>query len=1070
MAQAAASLAVARALSSGVGWSNTGRCPPFARQVHGVLPMKWNPLHNDRWLLVVFLALVSGCGGDESSPWPLAIAPSEQIEQQLRESYARLSGPDTGEAAIVADLQAADAVTQDLYDPGTRTAACEELYGRWSRVPTSPLWSEVAVRRARRVACADSLFAIFDSPACTDTTTAIGAYMRAWQPPTVANLVHYFQLAHELPRPPDAFFSFWIEFRFAYAARLARSPELAIDRCLALMPEARKLGGRKLESLLWTEIARASVGRGELDDALHAVVIADTLATIAMPKNGALVGVLTIRRLRADILAARRDVTEAFALYEVNVRDANRLGLNFIAGNNFNRAGALAEATGKTRLALEFDRRGLALALADLDSFSAPAHMMNIGRGFRLMGELDSCLVYQTRAERWVEAYPDPENVARLPLMQAEYYAQIGAYDVVDSLLEAAAQLQEAHDTVEARAEFHLELIHGWMEVGRPELVYRSIEEISDLRSGIGDMYADRHVVADLNLRVGEFLTRRGEYALAAESLDLAGAALATRSNPEKEWVLSRDRGLLDRARDNPRGAEKWFLDCIHISEKLGYPDRSATARLLLGAVRLDMGDFEGARESFPDEELESSFSTRVLALLLTGVSYLREGNPVVALEYLDEARDACRSWTPLDLIGRVELETGRAHALAGDAATALQYFEAVASRIRDADFLSGDTEELAYFTGDLRRDLVEAHLGVEPVDARESLEFAMELLPRWKPVDGELIAPQVIYFVGEDLTGRWIAVSDGLDFARLPGSSELVALLTPVRADMSVPGRAINANDVTRLSSTLLGAVGESWQAAETLHIVPDLALFGIPWAALTLPGNGQMLVQHGPLVILDRPSGEAVPARSMGDHLLVIAADGGGSAGLKRLRHAEDEGGEVAAAWATGEVDLRFGAAASSVLVPGSDLSSYRAIHVASHALVYSGRAEQTTLLLADEGESSTTVSRIRDLEISAELVFLSACEAGDGGETKSAHAGLARSFQDAGARQVIAPISVIDDQAARRIAVGFYENWRRGVTVAEALRVAQLAQLESESGHPFYWAFYQVFGGNVQTDPER
>ncbi len=1019
-------------------------------------------------VLVAILALVPGCGRDSREAenlWPLALSPSDQLKPYLT-NLVRISDQNYGDTKVVSELELFDNLMQGLYDKRTRRAASESLYETWAADPGKVLWPELAVKEVRFLTVPERVFEIFAAPVCSDSTTAIGAYMRAWRAPTIKSLVAHFELARERSAELDPFSRLWIELKSAYGARLTGSPELSITRALELLPEAGSLGGPRLESLVWAELARANLRMGELDDALLAAVIADTLATIAVPPGGARAGVLKIRKLRAKILAARRDTHAALALYERNVQEAAQLGLDFVAGDNLNGAATLAEAIGDAELSLDLDRRGLEFALSDVDSLNLPRHLMNIARSYRLLGDLDWCLVYQTRAERWVEAYPHPANVARLPLMQAEYYAQVGAYDVVDSLLGEASAQSGVDGTMEARAELHLQLIRGWMEIGRPDLVYRSIEAIADLRSGIGDIHADRHIVADLNLLIGEFLTRRGEFALADESLDLAAAALENRPNPSKSWTLARNRGLLDRARSNPRGSEEWFRECIRIGDELKYPELVSTGRLLLGSVRLDMGDYAGARSTIPSTdpaEFDGRFKTRVLALLLTGESYLREGDPDLALEYLEEAHGACRSWTPTDLVGWVELGMGRAHAVAGDPAAAVGLYEQVAVRIQDVDFQPGQTEELAYFNGDLRRDLVEAWLDIEPVDARRSLEFAMELRPRWSTEGGELSSPQIIFFVGKKLSGRWTVDDSRVTWTRLPGSAQITRQLAPILADMAVPGSAISESDLAEFSQLLLEGVEQAWPPGRTLHIVPDLELFEVPWAALQLSEPGPAVVEHGPVVILDRPISRRSSDRTSrhGKRLLVIAANSDGSSGLGRLRHAEKEALEVAAAWTEGEYDLRVGPAAASALNENVDLRPYVAIHVASHALVYSGRSDQTMLLLAGDGDNTTTVSRISELEVSAELVFLSACEAGDGGEARSVHSGLARSFQDAGASQVIAPISAIDDAAAREIAVGFYEQWSPGVPVAESLRAAQLKQKNGDRSHPFYWAFYQVFG---------
>lgn len=1009
-------------------------------------------------LLALIGPALSGCTREAAAPWPDNVVTSQLLAPSVRESLDLLQNPGAGNPEVIADLLLYDEIRQGICDRRTRAAATLQLHVAWSSTPAHPLWPELAIQQWRSFEDYQLVFETYDSPVCTDTTTAVGIYASTWRAMDHASMVSNFNLALERSAGLDPFFQFWIALSSAYASSILGDHERSLTENLALLPTARALGGPRLESIVWLRIVRARMDQGDLDDALIAATLADTLATLA---GGPTIGVVDARLARAKVLATRGDSQKAFFQYESSIRTATESGLVTSAGETLNAAGTLADAVGEPTLALEYDLRGLRLALSNADSFSVPAHMANIANGYRLMGALDSCRAYLSRAEMWVHADPYPYNVARLALSQTRYYAQIGAYDVVDSLLEAAQALHEQFSSREERAELYIELIQGWMRSGRPDLVYRLIDVASELRSGVADTHADRNVSADLNLLIGEFYTRRGQFALADESLVLAATALEDRPDPEKAWTLARNRGLLDRARGNLRGAEVSFRNCVQIGEQLGYPDLAATGRVFAQSVRLEMGDFADARVTFPAEELESSLDTRILALLLTGVSHLREGDPQIAHRYLTKAHEACRSWTPLDLIGRVELEIGRAYAAMGDPDAALERYEQIAARILGADHQSDHTEQLAYFNGDLRRDLVEARLGIEPVDARAGLAFAVALLPRWTGTHGDLRTPQIIYFVGKTLSGRWTVSESGLSWSSLPGSGEIRARLAPVVADMSKPGTTVSEAELAALSEMLLGDLESIWPTGETLHIVPDLDLFEVPWAGLELPSthtSKTSMIDYGSLVVLDRPATDAAAIRSTGNRLLLIAADHSEASGLERLRNAEREVEDVAAVWPTGKADIRVGASAAGSLSPGADLSPYRAIHIASHALVYSGRADQTTLLLE---ESSPTASAIGELQIAAELVFLSACEAGDGGGTRSVHAGLARSFQDAGAAQVIAPISVIDDAAARELAVDFYQNWSPGVSVAEALRAAQLEQRKGEHSHPFYWAFYEVFG---------
>ena len=184
-----------------------------------------------------------------------------------------------------------------------------------------------------------------------------------------------------------------------------------------------------------------------------------------------------------------------------------------------------------------------------------------------------------------------------------------------------------------------------------------------------------------------------------------------------------------------------------------------------------------------------------------------------------------------------------------------------------------------------------------------------------------------------------------------------------------------------------------------------------------------------------------------------------------MAALHHAEQEARDVYALWPAGQASLRVGDAADWRALDAEELSSYDVIHIASHALVYQGMADRTTLMLAGSGERPLTSAEIGQLDLHAELVFLSCCEAAEGVRRGigPAHAGLARSFLAAGARTVIAPSTRIEDEAARHLAGRFYGYWLEGSSAAAALRRAQLDLRDGDArwAHPYYWAFYQAIG---------
>ncbi len=123
-----------------------------------------------------------------------------------------------------------------------------------------------------------------------------------------------------------------------------------------------------------------------------------------------------------------------------------------------------------------------------------------------------------------------------------------------------------------------------------------------------------------------------------------------------------------------------------------------------------------------------------------------------------------------------------------------------------------------------------------------------------------------------------------------------------------------------------------------------------------------------------------------------------------------------------------------------------------------------------LGPEGDALLTSTEILDLSLSADLVFLAACDTArastgaqgiaalfDGAQLD----GLVRSFIYAGARAVLATHWVADDRAADILTTQFFAE-ARGTAMHKALRDAQSALMDREDlAHPYYWGAYVVIG---------
>ncbi|MBD3886029.1 CHAT domain-containing protein [Phormidium tenue FACHB-886] len=140
---------------------------------------------------------------------------------------------------------------------------------------------------------------------------------------------------------------------------------------------------------------------------------------------------------------------------------------------------------------------------------------------------------------------------------------------------------------------------------------------------------------------------------------------------------------------------------------------------------------------------------------------------------------------------------------------------------------------------------------------------------------------------------------------------------------------------------------------------------------------------------------------------------------------------------------------------------------VHLATHGQ-FSSDLEETFVLAWDKRIDVNLLSyllqnRSESNLQSIELLVLSACKTAQG--DSRAALGLAGLALQSGARSTVASLWFIDDQATAELMGHFYQallNPNSGVTRAEALRLAQIALLQSSDYRaPFYWAPYVLVG---------
>jgi CHAT domain-containing protein len=365
---------------------------------------------------------------------------------------------------------------------------------------------------------------------------------------------------------------------------------------------------------------------------------------------------------------------------------------------------------------------------------------------------------------------------------------------------------------------------------------------------------------------------------------------------------------------------------------------------------------------------------------------------------------------------------------------------------------------------------------------------------------------------------GFVLAVRQGKVFAARTGLGENAArqLVDALRAGVFDPATGAEGRfdpvPARRLYAELLGPLQAALDGVQTLVVVPDGPLLAIPFGMLLTAdaASGPMAsypwlirrhaVVHVPSAqafVTLRGAGAASRAPlsyvGFGDFLPPTSAqlaasfpaercgaDAAAVASLGRLEGTLDEvriAGQLLGARPT---DLKLGRGFTAEALRGADLGQRRIIHLATHALLATelNCLNEPSILLtpqpgaADAASAFIRASDILGFKLDADLVILSACNTGGGGDNRDgggeALSGLARSFFFAGARGLMVTHWAVNDTAAQFTIADSMRRQAQGGSSAAALRGAQLAILDEAGkrlpetwGHPFYWSPFALIG---------
>lgn len=661
--------------------------------------------------------------------------------------------------------------------------------------------------------------------------------------------------------------------------------------------------------------------------------------------------------------------------------------------------------------------------------------------------------------------------------------------------------------------------IRGYARLVRSDIAgaRRSLQDGAREAEASGSMLASAWVhrfTGEIHWLANDLVTAEREYRTAAAEFEHLGDVFGTTGIHRRLGGLALDLGRVDEA-------ETMFRAGLARSEATQNVDGIYSNRLALAAVDMARGDWAAARletqraEAYGRAHGYAGWSGGMPYFL--GLASLRLGELDRAERHLNEA---IRGTGPSQFLDRYAARSRLAEVYVhrGDVAGALR-------ELRDAtdqlDSLRHDLDDrtLRLLVFQTRREYDESDLGFATIAAalveagyvsevyqlaeRRRAQLLADRLLRSQAFEGETgRAPTV----GRDdvRVGRLDTVPDIpagtalLEYLTGTGGQPTTLLLTTSSRQIGIVLEAVDSlqDEVVRFGtaleagsySTALGnrlrqalldsALAELPDSITRLVIVPDGALHRLPFDALMLADGQPLLsryaVSHAPsaaiaIALWRRPvTDRETRILALGDPSFGPATPGNvyrsayeESGGLSRLPLSADEA-RMAARFGQESV-LRLGPEANESFVKTTDLSSYRIIHFATHAMVDERSAARTSLALApgngDDGFLSP--GELTALPLSADLVVLSGCRTAGGvlvgGEGIQ---GLASALLEAGVRTVVATRWPVGDRETARLIEDFYDELSRGHPVDEALRRAKLSARD-RGVSPGHWAAFSVIG---------
>ncbi len=731
---------------------------------------------------------------------------------------------------------------------------------------------------------------------------------------------------------------------------------------------------------------------------------------------------------------------------------------------------------------------------------------------YRRRGELWRMAATSERALSLIEKIDDPGRKGALVQNRASYFVAVG--DKRAALGEYRRALEFFHQSADRRLEaFTLSnLAHLRGEQGEPDEAFDLLEQA--LR--IAREAQDEQNIALAKRWRGTLRWQQGD--MDAALVDLSEALQAERIAGSRLRQVGILNTLAELHLDAGRAESSRALldEALELNGGID-PNLEADSRYVLSRVLREQGELETAlaqiervltidgelraglagaeaRDAFL-EDRRDRFETKIDLLLRLDAQSSSTSLAQRAFQTSESAR--ARSLSELLAEADVELRLAFSPMLLSQQERLDQEISSAQADLRDLKSLSNDQDDEVKALA-LRIDSLR--------DERSRLEWKIrQASPRYADLTypqpatvkqtQELLAPKTAlleYVISDDGCYLFVVGRDQFSVVGLTISAATVGqTVEELRQGLKGTGQ-FQTRKYQRAARTLYEALiapaSELLVDVERLVVIPDRELYYVPFEALLTEKATASIenVSRWPYLMRRFEIGYSPSAtvlstlrrsRAAATDRLVVFADPVYSGDLRRLTASGREAREIEQLFPDSrKVTLFLREKASETRVKtSSELRLARWVHFATHGSIDEQDAGNTRLELSRDGspngeDGALRLREIFDLDLSAELVVLSACQTALGREvTGEGLVGLSRGFFYAGARSLVMSQWRVEDEQTADLMVRFYRSLLANDDPIAALAQAKRGAVESATigSHPHFWAPFVLVGNPARGE---